>query len=128
MKIYDEKEHQIINYPDVALENLISQNYKEKETIKNIPPKKLISIDECLNLKDKPFFILGILGKYLEAIGISVVIEKSRNRDLKHYHKNIIQSICNSYIYKHKYLLDFDENILKKLLKNDIYKNTKEIF
>ena len=98
LKIYDEKEHQIINYPDRTLEDLISENYKEKETIKNIPPKKLVSIDQCLNLKDKPFFILGILGKYLEAIGISVVIEKSRNRDLKDYHKNIIQSICNSYI------------------------------
>ena len=92
----------------------------------------MIFIDEWLNLKDKPFFILGILGKYLEAIGISVVIEKdesSRKGDLKHYHKNIIQSICNSYIYKHKYLLDFDfdESKLKNLLKNDIYRrNLKE--
>ena len=79
MKIYNEKEHQIINYFDFTLENLICQNYKEKETIKNIALNNLISIDECLNLKNKPFFILGICGKYLEAIGISVVIEKDES-------------------------------------------------
>ena len=55
MKIDDKKENQIINYPDNTLKNLISKNYEEKETIKNIPPKKLISFNESLNLKNKPY-------------------------------------------------------------------------
>ena len=123
MKIYDEKEHQIIKFYDYVLEKIIYQNYIEKETIKNIPPNKFISIDECL--KNKQFFILGILGKYLEQIGISVVIEKDelpRNSELRDYHKNIFQLINNSYIYKHKYLLDFDlgENRIKYLFRNPI--------
>ena len=55
LKIDDKKENQIINYPDNTLKNLISKNYEEKETIKNIPPKKLISFNESLNLKNKPY-------------------------------------------------------------------------
>ena len=123
MKINDEKEHQIINFYDYVLEKMIYQNYNENKTINNISPDNLISIDECL--KNEKFFILGILGKYLEQIGISVVIEKEflpRNSELKDYHKNIFQFICNSYIYKYKYLLDFDlgENRIKYLFKNPI--------
>ena len=126
LKIYNEKEHQKIDFCDRYLENIIKENYIEKETIKNIPPQKLISIDECLNLKNEPFFILGILGKYLESIGISVVIEKdeiSRDFQLKNYHKNIMQIICNSYICKNKYLLDFEfDEMVKYSFDNPVEK------
>ena len=58
LKIYDEKEHQIIHLYDYALERMVGFN-----TSMVIAPKINITIDECLKLKDKPFFILGILGK-----------------------------------------------------------------
>ena len=119
-KIYDEKEHQIINVYDYVLDKMVDFN-----TSILITPRQNISIDECLKLKDEPFFILGILGKYLEQIGISVTIdreESKRNPEISEYHKNIIQSICNSYISKKKYLLDFDlgEDKIKLLVRNPI--------
>ena len=120
MKIYDEKEHQIIHLYDYVLERMVGFN---KSIV--IAPKLNITIDECLKLKDKPFFILGILGKYLEQNGISVIIDKEESKrkpEMSEYHKNIIQFICNSYILKCKYLLNFDlgENKLKLLVKNPI--------
>jgi len=119
-KIYDEKEHQIINVYDYVLDKMVDFN-----TSILITPRENISIDECLKLKDEPFFILGILGKYLEQIGISVLIdreESKRNPEISEYQKNIIQSICNSYISKKKYLLDFDlgEDKIKLLVGNPI--------
>ena len=63
--------------------------------------------------------ILGILGKYLQQIGISVTIdreESKRDPNTSEYHKNIIQFICNSYILKSEYLLHFDLNKLKLLV------------
>ena len=120
MKIDNEKEHQVINLYDYTLEKII-----DFTKIITKAPGQYISIDECLNLKDEPFFILGILGKYLEQIGINVSIERNdikRNDYLRDYHKNIFQLICNSYILKSKYLLDFNlgENRLKNLVKNPI--------
>ena len=116
LKIYDEKEHQIINVYDYVLEKMIIY------TASII--KSNITVDECLKLKDEPFFILGILGKYLEQVGISVKIEKEETpkSELKDYHKNILQFICNSYILKSKYLLYFDlgANKIKLLDKNPI--------
>ena len=130
LKIYDEKEHQIIHLYDYILERMIVFNT-------HIPfaPKKNITIDECLKLKDEPFFILGILGKYLEQIGISVTIdeddeeESKRHPIMSEYHKNIIQSICNSYILKSKYLLNFglEENKLRLLVKNPIERSNFNI-
>ena len=106
LSIYDKKEHQVINVYDYALEKIIDYS-----THILTVPKQYISIDECLMLKDEPFFILGILGKYLEQIGVSVLIEREelpRNDDLADYHKCILQFICNSYILKSKYVLEFD--------------------
>ena len=116
LKIYDEKEHQIINFYDYNLDLMIGlSNYIV------ITPKINITIDECLKLKNEPFFILGILGKYLQQIGISVTIdreESKRSPYISEYQKSIIQSICNSYILKNKYLLHFDlgEKKLKFLI------------
>ena len=121
LKIYDEKKHQIINVYDFVLEKML-------EIINHFDtsPKVNITIKECLQLKNEPFFILGILGKYLEQIGISVTIEKQENLErnlLKNeYNKNIFQFICNSYILKSKYLLffNFGENKIKILVKYPI--------
>ena len=106
LSIYDKKEHQVINVYDYVLEKIIDYS-----THILTVPKQYISIDECLMLKDEPFFILGILGKYLEQIGVSVLIEREelpRNDDSADYHKCILQFICNSYILKSKYVLEFD--------------------
>jgi serine/threonine protein kinase len=119
LKIYDEKEHQIIHLYDYVLERMVDFN-----TNIIIDPIINITIDECLKLKDEPFFILGILGKYLQQIGISVTIEREnlrRSPEMSEYHKNIIQSICNSYILKSKYLLHFDlGEKLQLLVRNPI--------
>ena len=124
----DDKEHKIINVFDYTIEKIIYQNLIETEELQKKNENDFISIDECLNPKNGSFFILGVLGKYLEKIGISVVIDRNekpdfkRNNDLKEYHKNIFQFICNNYILKHKYILEFDlnENRKKYLLKNPI--------
>ena len=124
LKINDENKNKIIKLNDYTLEKLINQNNIEKETFLD-DQRDSLTIDECLNHKNKSFFILGILAKYLEQIGISVIIEKEnekRTGDLKEYHKNLFQVICNSYILKHKYLLYFDLNEyrIKQLVKNPI--------
>ena len=106
LNINEENEHQIINVYDYDLEKMISFNPAIL-----ITPNAKISIDECLKLKNEPYFILGILGKYFEKIGISVVIENGKlptNPVISDYYKNIIQLTCNSYILKSKYILDFD--------------------
>ena len=106
MKINDEKEHKIIHLYDYVLERILDFN-----TSIIISPRINITIDECLKLKDEPFFVLGLLGKYLEQFGISVTIDSEdfrRSPEISEYHKNIIQSICNSYISKSKYLLHFN--------------------
>ena len=122
LTIYDEKQHQIINLYDYVIEKMVDYN-----TSIVYVPKKKITVDECLKLINEPFFILGILGKYLEQIGISVTIEKENLKitpEISSYNKDIFQIICNSYILKSKYLLDFDlgENKIQFLVKNAIDK------
>ena len=126
LKLYDDKEHKIINVYDYILEKIIYQNNIERENLKEIDSQQFISIDECLlNHKNDSFFILGIIGKYLQQIGISVLIQKDNLKadyELREYHKNIFLFICNSYILKQKYLLDFDldKNTFKKLVSSSI--------
>ena len=106
LKINDENEHKIIHLYDYVLERILVFN-----TTIIFSPRINITIDECLKHRDESFFILGLLGKYLEQIGISVTIDSEdfrRSPEISEYHKNIIQSICNSYISKSKYLLYFD--------------------
>jgi serine/threonine protein kinase len=121
----DDKEHQVINFYDYVIEKIIIQNNIEKKNLQYIDPQSFISINECLNSKDDSEFILGILGKYLEQIRIKALIEKNespRNYELREYHKNIFQMICNNYILKKVYLLDFDlgEKRLKQIVNNPI--------
>ena len=125
LSIYNKNRYQMINVYDYILEKMIYQNYIGKESFKNNNPTKFITVDECLKYKDSPFFILGILAKYLQKIGIFVLIEREelqRDLDLKDYHKNLFQFICNGYILKCKYLLDFDlgVNRIQNLIQNPI--------
>ena len=121
MEKYNEKEHQIINVYDFNIEKMLEiLSHYDASAIVNI------TINKCLQLPNEPFFILGILGKYLEQIGISVTIERQEKLNhswiISEYNKNIFQFICNSYILKSKYLLlfNFEKNKLISLVKNDI--------
>ena len=52
----------------------------ENQAFQKIPkynPELFISIDEWLNSKDEQFFILGIMAKYLENLGIKPFIDKA---------------------------------------------------
>lgn len=117
---YDNK---IINIFDYALEYMVISSYNIKvqnELEMKSSPEKFISINECLNYKDQvddQFFILGVLAKYFERIGISTIIEKDilqRNEEIKLYHKTLFQFICNGYLLKQKYILNFGIKIEKK--------------
>ena len=55
-----------------SVDNLVIEKEKKEN------PENFISIDECIQSNNDQFFILGILAKYLEKIGISTVIEKKR--------------------------------------------------
>ena len=85
----------------------------EKDIIENEfkdDPNKFISINQCLNSGDDQFFILGILAKYFEKIGIKPYIEVSdvTSKEGEQGIANaLLQFICNGYISKHKYNLDF---------------------
>ena len=115
----------MINFYDYTIDKIIYQNNIEKNNLQNIDPQNFMTIDKCLNSKDDSYFILGILAKYLEEIGIQVLIEKDKSPryfELREYHKNIFQIICNNYILKQKYLLHFDlgEKRLKQIVSNPI--------
>ena len=73
-------------------------------------PELFISIDECLNSNDEQFFILGIMAKYLENLGIKPFIEKADVTDDEDEQKDantLLQFICNGYILKKKFELIF---------------------
>ena len=118
MEIEDDNktnEHEIINLYDYILEKTLYQNNEERKQLMNIDQERngsnIKTPDECINSNDDSFFILGVLGKYLEKLNIKVFIEKGdwqRSQDEREYHKNIFQLICNGYILKEKYLLVFD--------------------
>ena len=79
---------------------------KEIEKEKN-DTNKFISIDECLNSNDDQFFILGIIAKYLQNIGIEPYIERAdvtQNEDIQDNANTLLQFLCNGYILKHKYI------------------------
>ena len=111
----------IINIYDSTLENIAIQSciIKKDNEIDQKSKENFISIDECLNYKNKDkkddnLFILGILSKYFTKIGIkTILIEKEdlpRNEIIRNYHKVLFQFICNGYILKSKYILNFGLN------------------
>ena len=111
------------------LKFMINRSFFEKESIeKNIRYKSTISITDCLKDKDIHYFILGILGLYLENIGLKVLIEYDNyplvtEKDL-FFNRKFLQSIYTGYIFKKKYILDFnlDQNIILKLEQDKIEK------
>ena len=93
---------------DMALLGCYESIAIEKE-LKN-SPDKFVSIDYCLKSDDEQFFILGIIAKYLEKIGIKSVIEKAEVTEDVEEQKDantLLQFICNGYILKQKYILSF---------------------
>lgn len=106
----------------MALLGSIEKQKNEKNLENN--PEKYISIEECLNSKNEQFFILGILAKYLENIGVAPIIEREtakENEDEQNNAGTILQFISNGYILKNKYILDFalSQNRIKQLYENE---------
>ena len=107
---------------------MVIESFSQKEKMEvefSKYSQNFISIDECLKSKDDQLFILGVLGQYLEHLGISVIIEKNETKKSKEdneYDKNIIQFICNSYIWRHKYLFDFvlNDNRINQLVQDEL--------
>ena len=84
------------------------------------------SIDYCLTSGDDQFFILGILAKYLQKIGINPIIEKSdvtNDEEEQDYANTLLQFICNGYLLKYKYILDFG---LKQERVDQLYNDNNE--
>ena len=106
---------------------------KQKKRDRNI----YTYIDNCLKSNDDQFFILGILGTYLQKIGIIPIIEKSdvtNDEEEQNYANTLLQFICNGYILKHKYILDLglkqervDHWYNDKDESNEFNKNLKKI-
>ena len=74
---------------------------------------KYIEINKCLESNDDQFFILGILAKYLENLGIKPIIEKAdvtKDDEEQNYANTLLQFVSNGYILKHKYIIDFGFN------------------
>ena len=96
-----------------TLEDMARLGSIENQTLHRLFKKTselFISIDECLNSKDEQFFILGIMAKYLENLGIKPFIEKADVTDDEEEQKDantLLQFICNGYILKKKYELIF---------------------
>ena len=98
---------------------------KEIEIEKN-DTNKFISINECLNSNDDQFFILGIIAKYLQNIGIEPYIERAevtKNENIQDNANTLLQFLCNGYILKHKYTIDLNVNETRREM---LYNNTND--
>ena len=106
--IYVEKKEKIKD----TLEDMALLGSIEKQKIiheKKTSPNQFIPVDLCLKSNDEHLQILGILGKYLENIGIYCTIEKNDaiNEEDQQDANQLLQFIFNGYILKKKYILDF---------------------
>ena len=93
---------------DMGAVGALDQNIIEDE-LKD-EPDRFVSINQCLNSGDDQFFILGILAKYFEKIGIKPFIEVSEvtsKEGEQNLANALLQFICSGYISKHKLNLDF---------------------
>ena len=107
---------------DMAIVGALDQQIIEDELKDD--PDKFVSINQCLNSGDDQFFILGILAKYFEKIGIKPFIEVSgvtSKEGEQNIANSLLQFICNGYISKHKFNLDFKmpSSRLEQLIKNN---------
>jgi hypothetical protein len=94
---------------DMAFFGSLEKQIIEKEVKEE--PDKFISIFKCLNSEDDQFFILGILANYFIKIGIKPFIENANvtTKESEQMQANtLLQFICNGYILKRKYILDFN--------------------
>ena len=110
---------------DMAVLGCIEKNQIEKDIKEK--PNNFISINECLNSEDEQFFILGILAQYLENNGITPVIESQArvgNEEEETNAGTVLQFICNGYILKDKYILDFE---LRNTRVKQLYENKDEL-
>ena len=125
----DEKEEVKDILKDMATLGCIENDKIENE--KN-DPNKFISIDECINSNDDQFFILGIMAKYLQNIGIESYIEKAdvaKNEEEQDYANTLLQFICNGYILKHKHIIDLTLNPNRiKMLNNNTNNEKDKLF
>ena len=122
-----EDENKILDIKDFFLTQMVNDGLKQKTIIEKdikVFNNNFIPINDCLKGKDDQLFILGILGKYLERIGISVNIVNNSNLQNEYdekYNRKILQLICNYYLLKYKYILDFElkKDRIKELIKVD---------
>ena len=99
----------------------------------SIGVNSFLTPDEAIQKGRKdPFYILGILGKYLINLGIKVVIDKNprNNKDKNNnFSDTLLQFIFNGLIFKKKFCFYFNHNetTKKKLFENSEYqKNFNE--
>lgn len=88
-------------------------------------PEKFISINDCLESGNDQYFILGIMAKYLQNIGIDTMIEKAdvtKDDDKQSYANTLLQFICSGYLFKNKYSLNFglSKERIEQLEKNEV--------
>ena len=107
---------------DMALLGCI-ENQKIQHQLKKIP-EQFISAEECLKSGDDQFFILGIMAKYLANLGISPIIERADVTEVEEEQidaNTLLQFICNGYILKKKFILDFSlkKERIQQLEKNE---------
>ena len=115
-----------------ALEQMCIYGEIIKKQIKNEKikhPKKFIDTSKALEMEsmDQGLFVLGLLSKNLEDLGIETVIEKNENPKEKNVDLTMLQYLINGMINKKKYDLHFEfgEQRNKELLNN---KKEYEIF
>jgi len=123
-----------INVRDV-LEDMAIYGYYTNKTISKTDYKSFMPIsDACQKEKQDPeMFILGVLGTYLNNLGISSVIAIDQNFMSEQYQNlstTALQFIFSGLVFKKKYYLSFavDPQTLGELLrlktKQDIFKNS----
>ena len=128
------KEKEINTKINQTLENMCIMGDIMKKEIseeKKTNPKKFISTSEALNLKDEDedFFVLGLLAKSLEDIGIETAIEKETNEDEQDASTTCLQYIVNGFAQKKKYDLHFEfgkERNEQLLMDKDEFENFKK--
>ncbi len=105
---------------------LINDKSKKNQIIKDKKenPKKYILTSEALKKesKEQDLFVLGLLSKNLENLGIETAIEKNENPKQQNTDFSWFQYLINRMYNKKKYILDFElgEQRNKELLNNKI--------
>ena len=130
-KIHEEKENEKVIEINDILNDMANLGNIEKLNLEIDKKRKkegdnYTSIENCLTSGDDQFFILGILAKYLQKIGINPIIEKSdvtNDEEEQDYANTLLQFICNGYLLKYKYILDFG---LKQERVDQLYNDNDE--